>query len=150
MAGITTARGEQYSVHGYLLLWAKPGRDHVSCGEVRVFCSQPAPCQRPRLPVHGPVSALKYLMRNTFHSSGRLGRTCQLSVLEMSICTNSCRKKVLGKWPNCRCTLAAITWPSCGPDPPATFVPACSEANRRMCSLQQERRYSGDAEVSVC
>jgi hypothetical protein len=28
--------------------------------------------------------------------------------------------------------------------------PACSEANRLMCFLQQERRYSGDAEVSVC
>ena len=54
MAGIITAMGEQYSVLGYLLLWAKPVCDHVSCGEMKVFLQPTLPLPAPESPYPWP------------------------------------------------------------------------------------------------
>src|SRR5271154_4722513 len=81
----------------------------------------------------------------------RLGHAGRFSAPEVATCTNSCSKKVFKKRQGCGYTLPATTWLRCGLSSTRHLRrAACSEANRRMHFLQQERRYSGGAETSVC
>ncbi len=69
---------------------------------------------------------------------------------DVAVCTISCKKKIFEKQHNYACTLTAITWLRCGPDPPANFVSSVFRNVGARAFLREERRYSGGVEKSAC
>ena len=78
------------------------------------------------------------------------GRAGRFSVPEVATCTNSCRKKVFGKRLDYRCRLPATTWLMWTKLHPPPSSRSMFRSYSAHALLQQERRYSGGVEISVC
>ncbi len=168
MAGITTAR--RLAVLSpracsaqvcYLLLRVKPGCDHISCEEnVTFFTKRPLFYAArvsasitgfgPHCPGIGPTPVSSVWHSARFVLWPRLGHAGRFSAPELATCTNSCSKKVFGKRLDYRCRLPATTWLMWTKLHPPPSSRSMFRSKSAHAPLQQERRYSGGVETSVC
>jgi len=169
MAGITTARGlavlspRAYSAprSGPSFYPVKPGRDAFSCGvNVTFLARRPLFYAArvsasiagfgPHCPGIGPTAASSDWYSARFVLRPRLGHAGRFSAPEVATCTNCCSKKVFGKRLAYRCRLPATTWLMWTKLHPPPSSRSMFRSKSAHAPLQQERRYSGGVETSVC